>query len=254
MMPVSLSTTARCCSFWNSSARDACDSPRTMRTSSPRPSETNRLTALASSSVASTNSPMRDRMWSRSHGTAVNCTRWVSSCRHTQSRKSCGSTFSCRSACTMLGATSIRRPPALLSLVVPSQNGSNCPSTLPDMNDISAPISAPLSLEPMARAAPLGALPSDSRRASTGSMRMRNVARFASTQRRRSTTRMGASAETACRSVNSRTGASDFAAASRSSATTSATCSGLISGPGLDSRVAVWSATFQSIMTSTVRR
>ena len=32
------------------------------------------------------------RRWSRIQGTAVNCTRWVSSCRHTQSRKSWGST------------------------------------------------------------------------------------------------------------------------------------------------------------------
>ena len=34
----------------------------------------------------------RSIMWSRSHGTAVNCTRWVSSCMQTQSRKSAGST------------------------------------------------------------------------------------------------------------------------------------------------------------------
>ena len=232
-----------------------------MRTSSPMPSETKRLTAEASSSVASTNSPMRERMWSRSQGTAVNCTRWVSSWRHTQRRKSCGSTSSCRSACTMLGATSISRPAAGTSPFAPadpSQNGSNWPSTLPDMNDIRAPISAPLTFDPMARVAPVGALPSDSRRVSTGSISTRNVARLASTHRRRSTTRTGASADVpfcvgACSSVNSRTGASDVAAASRSSATTSATCSGLMSGPGLESRVAVWSATFQSIMASTVR-
>ena len=29
----------------------------------------------------------------RSHGTALNCTRWVTSCRHTHSRKSDGSTL-----------------------------------------------------------------------------------------------------------------------------------------------------------------
>ena len=46
----------------------------------------------------------------RIHGTAVNCTRCVSSCRHTQSRKSVGSTPSSRSTWTMFGATSSSRP------------------------------------------------------------------------------------------------------------------------------------------------
>ncbi len=45
-------------------------------------------------------------MWSASHGLARNCTRWVTSCRHTHSRKSAGDTRSCRSTAITLGYTS----------------------------------------------------------------------------------------------------------------------------------------------------
>ena len=48
----------------------------------------------------------------------------------------------------MLGATSSSRPPSPCG---PSQNGSNWPSTLEDMNDIRAPISAPPIFSPNAR-------------------------------------------------------------------------------------------------------
>ena len=142
-------------------------------------------------------------MWSRIQSTAVNCTRWVSSCRHTQSRKSCGSTSSWRSAWTMLGATSRSRPPSPLG---PSQNGSNWPRTLLDMNDISAPSSAPLIFSPTTRLIPDGALLAAASLAMTGSIMTLNVSRLASIQRGRSTTRTGAVADVAWRSLNSRTG------------------------------------------------
>ena len=82
----------------------------------------------------------------------------------------------------------------------------------------------------------------------TGSIMTLNVSRLASIQRGRSTTRTGAVADVAWRSLNSRTGASDLAAPSRSSATASATSAADRSGPGFDSLVAVESASFQSIM------
>ena len=64
--------------------------------------------------------PSRPAGGLRSHGTAVNWTRWVSSCRQTQSRKSVGSTWSSRSTCTMFGATRSSRPPYPGVVVVPS--------------------------------------------------------------------------------------------------------------------------------------
>ena len=70
--------------------------------------------------------PISERRWSVIQGTAVNCTRWVSSCRQTQSRKSCGSASSSRSACTMFGATSSSRPCSPGA----SWNGSNWPEHL----------------------------------------------------------------------------------------------------------------------------
>ena len=88
--------------------------------------------------------------WSRIHGTAVNCTRWVSSCRHTHSRKSVGSASSSRSTCTMFGATSSSRPSG-------SWNGSNWPSTLPPRNPSRPPTSAPVTWEPTAGVIPLAA-------------------------------------------------------------------------------------------------
>ena len=61
----------------------------------------------------------------RSQGTAVNCTRWVSSCRHTHSRKSCGSTSSSRSTCDDVRGD--EQQPAGCPAAV---NGSYWPSTL----------------------------------------------------------------------------------------------------------------------------
>ena len=74
-------------------------------------------------------------------GTAVNCTRWVSSCMQTHSRKSSGSTPSSRSIWTMLGATSSSRG-------VPPGARSYCPSTLLARKASRAPASAPVTLPP----------------------------------------------------------------------------------------------------------
>ena len=118
----------------------------------PLSASVTRLKPSSSSVVGSRVSAMAcisPKRWSRIHGTAVNCTRWVSSCRHTQSRKSCGSAPSSRSTCTMLGATSSSRPDG-------SKNGSNWPSTLPARKPSSAPTSAPVTREPTARASPVG--------------------------------------------------------------------------------------------------
>ena len=91
---------------------------------------------------------MRATMWSRSHGTAVNCTRCVSSCMATHRRKSVGSTCMRRSAATMFGATSSRRG-------VPPGARSYCPSTLLERKASSPPISAPVTLPPIAAAVAL---------------------------------------------------------------------------------------------------
>ena len=68
------------------------------------------------------------RRCSRSQGAAANCTRWVCSCRHTQRRKSAGSTLISARTCATFGATSSRRPPGGPPAVPPgpgsAMNGS----------------------------------------------------------------------------------------------------------------------------------
>ena len=109
-----------------------------------------------STSTSSTSRSISDWRWSRSQGTAVNCTRWVSSCRQTQSRKSLASTSSSRSAWTMLGATSSSRPDRRRPSVV---KGSNWPSTLPARKPSRAPTSRPVMREPTAAVMPPGSMP-----------------------------------------------------------------------------------------------
>ncbi len=124
-------------------------------------------------------------MWSRIHGTAVNCTRWVSSCRQTQSRKSCGSAWSSRSTCTMLGATSSSRPSG-------SWNGSNWPSTFDARKPSTLPTSAPVTLEPMAAVSPVGGFFSVSL-STIGASSVANASALACTQLARSTPAPGPS-------------------------------------------------------------
>ena len=57
-------------------------------TSSPTAPDSRRRSAAGSVSIASVSASTSSSMCWRSHGTAVNCTRWVTSCRHTHSRKS----------------------------------------------------------------------------------------------------------------------------------------------------------------------
>ena len=76
-------------------------------------------------------------MWSASHGLARNCTRWVTSCRQTHSRKSAGTTRSCRSTAITLGYTSSSSPPL-------SANGSYWPRMPDETNASTAPVWAPV--------------------------------------------------------------------------------------------------------------
>ena len=118
--------------------------PRTASESRLSPSSRRRVGSICSASFS-----IWPKRWSRIHGTAVNCTRWVSSCRQTHSRKSVGFAPISRSTCTMLGATSSSRPAG-------SWNGSNWPSTLPPRKPSTAPTSAPVMREPTALLTPVG--------------------------------------------------------------------------------------------------
>ena len=80
-----------------------------------------------------------------------------------------------------------------------------------------------------------------------------NPSRLASIQRGRSTTSTGEAAGGATSPVTSVTYASARTAASRSSATTAAAPLRVISGPGLTSLVAVFSATVQSTIEVVMR-
>ncbi len=93
-------------------------------------------------------------MWWRSQGAAANCTRWVCSCRQTQSRKSAGSTLSSRSTAMMFGATSNRRPAAgAEEFSASAENGSYWPRTLLERNARMAPSWLPV-MAPLTLAAP----------------------------------------------------------------------------------------------------
>ncbi len=87
-----------------------------------------------SRSEASRNSVIFCCTKGRSQATEVNWVRWVSSCRHTQRRKSAGSTPSSRSIMTMLGATSVSRPAGASVAAASGSGGRNSsywPSTRP---------------------------------------------------------------------------------------------------------------------------
>ena len=77
--------------------------PRTTLTSSPTAPDRRRRSSAGSVSMVALSASTSSSMCWRSHGTAVNCTRCVTSCRHTHSRKSCGSTLSWRSTATRFG-------------------------------------------------------------------------------------------------------------------------------------------------------
>ena len=170
---------------------------------------------------------VRATMWSRSHGTAVNCTRCVSSCMATHRRKSVGSTCMRRSAATMFGATSSRRG-------VPPGARSYCPSTLLERKASSPPISAPVTLPPIAAAV---ALVDDFFVAlslsTTGSSIALNESTLTLIQPARSTTRASGASAGAVRALVSATGPMASAAAARRSATIAAASSLETCGPGL---------------------
>lgn len=153
---------------------------------------------MGSTSVSPKKDWISPSRWSRSQGTAVNCVRCVSSCRHTHRRKSWGSTSSSRSTWTMFGATRRSLPPPFSpagSSLVAGAKVSYCPRTRDDRNDSSMPSSTPVTLPPTApRTAPPGVVPRRSCILSSRGFRSsRNPATFARTQPGRSTTRMGVS-------------------------------------------------------------
>ena len=184
-----------------------------------KPSSSSRCGSTVSASF-----PISAKRWSRIQGTAVNCTRWVSSCRQTQSRKSAGSTSSSRSTWTTLGATRSSRP-------FGSKKGSNWPSTRLDMKPSSPPTSAAVIREPTAWVNAPG-LPRRSVILSiTGESRVAKPSAFAWIQAGRSTTSTGAVRSPASRPVNPRTYAVERSAPARSSATVAAASSWLTTGP-----------------------
>ena len=94
-------------------------------------------------------SSISSSMWWRSQGAAANCTRWVCSCRHTQSRKSSGATLSSRSTEMMFGATSSSRPAAgAVEFSASAENGSYWPRTLLERNARIAPSWLPVMAPP----------------------------------------------------------------------------------------------------------
>ncbi len=100
----------------------------------------------------------------------MNCTRWVSSCRHTHSAKSSASTSSSRCTCTTLGATSSSRPRRW----GPGVKGSYWPSTRPARNPSSAPTWVPLTRLPTAAVAAEGRPLASKALQTAGSSRLRN--------------------------------------------------------------------------------
>ncbi len=171
---------------------------------------------------------VRLTMWSRSHGTAVNCTRWVSSCIATQRRKSVGSTSRRRSVATMLGATRSSRG-------VPPGARSYCPRTLLEKKASRPPISAPVTLLPMAAAVALLGWPflRVLSLSTTGSSIALNESTLASIQPARSTTSDAGASSGAVSRLVSATGPTAAVAAARRSATISAASSLDTCGPGL---------------------
>ena len=171
----------------------------------------------------------------------MNCTRWVSSCRQTQSRKSVGSTPSSRSTWTMLGATSSSRPAG-------SWNGSNWPSTREPRKPSSSPTSAPVTRDPIARPSGPGAPFFDEILSTSGVRMVAKPSALACTQPARSTTRTGAVRSPALRPVKSRTRPVDLSASARSSATAASAWAREISGPSPANRDPIRTARSQSII------
>ena len=149
---VTRSRTARCAGSRTRAIRpsDSPSPPRTASTTLRRTScRRSRSTSAVRSVAVDELGDLAPRGGACSHGTAVNCSWWVTSCRQTQSRKSAGSTPSFRSVATMLGATSSSRPP------VPKI--SYWPSTREERKASSPPAWTPVAREPMAVASGAGA-------------------------------------------------------------------------------------------------
>ena len=144
MIAVSRSRTAFCAGVCTRSRTDArLSGLRTESASAATPRRSRSTICSVPAWAASTNARTSPRKCVRSHGTAVNWVRWVTSCRHTQSRKSRGSASSLRSTSTMFGATSRSVPGS-------EANTSYWPRTLPDRYASTVPACTPVTREPTA--------------------------------------------------------------------------------------------------------
>ncbi len=181
----------------------------------------------------------------RVHGTAVNCTRWVTSCRQTQSRKSVGSTRSWRSTLTMFGATSSNWPSG-------RSKNSNWPSTLPDRKPTIAPAWTPVTRPPTASPKE-PTLPALLSRSTSGVMTVFMPAVLTSIQPCRSTTRVSAVTGGSLSSVISATWPAATSASSYSWATTASAAARSVGGGDGLSRLAVLAASSQ-LMSAAIGR
>ena len=115
---------------------------------------------------------------------------------------------------------------------------SYCPSTLLDMKASRPPISAPVTLLPIAAAVapPVDVVAFSASLSMTGSSSERKESTLASIQPGRSTMSTAGAPSGACRPLVSATGATASVAAARRSATMSAASPGVIWGPALTTR------------------
>src|SRR6266496_6868647 len=227
MNAVTRSITTRCSGVASADIRPAPSPwPRTTLTSSPSAARVRSRSAAGSVSMLSESAATSSSMCWRSHGIAVNCTRCVTSCTHTHSRKSDASTWSCRSTLTRFGATS-RSCPSCWS------KNSNWPSTLPDRKPSTAPACMPVT-RPPTDSATLPTLFAATSLSTSGVMTVRIPPALTSIHPARSTTRVSAVTGGSRRWVSSPTCAAATDAQWYSSPTTaSASAADTCGGGGL---------------------
>ena len=184
----------------------------------------------------------------------MNWVRCVSSCRHTQRRKSCGLTPSSRSTMTIFGATRVSRPAGATPFGAPGSGGRNssyCPSTRLARYARISPACTPVTREPTAvTTEPPGAFPRSRRCSASGSRTTRNPSTLARIQPGRSTiaTQPLPSSPGPDMPVTARTGSDTVSARARSSATTARASPRLTWGPGRAHLTPVEMARSQSII------
>ena len=213
MKPVTRSITSRVSGEASAASRPLPSPPprAALASSDTTPLSRSKITS-GSRSRASVSAWISSSMCWRIQGTAVNCTRWVTSCTHTHSRKSLGSSFNARSTATRFGATSSSCPSG-------REKNSYWPSTLPDRKASTAPAWAPVTRPPTAVVSRPGCLVATSL-AVNGSITVDMLATLASIQPGRSVTTVAAVTAGSVSRVSSVTRAAARSVAWRSSATT----------------------------------